>query len=190
MSYIRTSAPNTFSGAAMTTPTNFVDNVISFAPIPKIVVDTELPEPPPVKIVSMESASAAPVESAAEAATEDDLPFSDEANAASNPEAPAAAVVAPMDTEEGDDENIIENIDEDEDDGTPHALGFDIYGEGYPMAYPALANAITIIPVGAGLAAEKGLIAEDLPLYMEDGILPEAEINNAFDDSVPALSFR
>ena len=60
-------------------------------------------------------------------------------------------------------------------------------GSGYAMAYPALPNAVAIIPVGAGLAGENGLIAEDLPVYMEDGVLPEAEIDNAFDDSVPAL---
>ena len=70
------------------------------------------------------------------------------------------------------------------------ANGFDIYnyiGTGYPMKYPDVPNAVTIIPVGAGLAAENGLVTEDLPIVIEDGVLPEAEIDNAFDESVPAL---
>lgn len=94
-----------------------------------------------------------------------------------NQTAPPAAPPAILDEEEDDDE-ILPQVEDDEEETT---------GSGYAMAYPALPNAVTIIPVGAGLASENGLVTEDLPVYMEEGVLPEVEINNAFDDSVPAL---
>ena len=92
-----------------------------------------------------------------------------ELNQTAAPAAPAAI----LDDEE--DEEILPQAEE------------ETAGSGYAMAYPALPNAVTIIPVGAGLAAENGLVTDDLPVYMEEGVLPEVEINNAFDDSVPAL---
>ena len=78
-------------------------------------------------------------------------------------------------------------LDDEEDDEILPQVEEETAGSGYAMAYPALPNAVTIIPVGAGLAAENGLVTDDLPVYMEEGVLPEVEINNAFDDSVPAL---
>ena len=87
---------------------------------------------------------------------------------------------AMMEPVEEENEVVIEDDNEIE---PPVAL---VEGSGFRMSTPNVPNAVTIIPVGAGLAAEKGLVSEDLPI-IHDGTLPEAEIDNALDASVPAL---
>ena len=73
------------------------------------------------------------------------------------------AIMEPVEEEEN--EVVIEDDNEIE---PPVAL---VEGSGFRMSTPNVPNAVTIIPVGAGLAAEKGLVSEDLPI-IHDGTLP------------------
>ena len=159
--YIKTSAPSYVSGAAITMPEHFTDNIYSdgYNPSP-IVLQSD--EAPPVEVGL--------------------IPMNDIAQPAMEPSDDVGI------GEEDENAVVIEDDVEEEPAAPPVAeeQEQDIEGHGYPMRSPSLPNAVTIIPVGAGLAAEKGLVSEDLPI-IHDGTLPEAEIDNALDDSVPAL---
>ena len=179
--YIKTSAPSYVTGAAMTTPEQFTDNINFYSegynPY-QIVLESDATPPVQVGLVSMENI---------QQQQQQQLPLSS--------------------SEESNDVSIEDDVDEEEEEidivnneNNPLLIAVEEamqnesgmgptevrQASGYPMRSPDLPNAVTIIPVGAGLAAEKGLISEGLPI-IHNGTLPEAEINNALDDSVPAL---
>ena len=165
--YIKTSAPSYVTGAAMTTPEQFTDNINFYSdgynPY-QIVLQTDEAPPVEVGLVPMDE-----IQQKQQPAMEpsDDVGIGEE------------------------DENAVV-IEEDDDDveevqvPVTEEAEADLEGHGYPLRSSSLPNAVTIIPVGAGLAADKGLVSEDLPI-IHDGTLPEAEIDNALDASVPAL---
>ena len=75
-----------------------------------------------------------------------------------------------------------DDIVDDEDAQPVEGQGF---SGGYYNVLP-FANPVSIIPVGGSLAAEYNLQTELLPI-VNDGIMPAADIDNAFNDSWPAV---
>ena len=212
LTYIKTSAPNSFSGSAMSRPRRFADNAYGDA-APQLIFDSVLPPPVEVGLISADEVEpqTGTIQKdtiAANDPTVDDIDLAEAAqngqditiadNAIDADTEPVTTDAIPTDVISTDaipTDVVIEPTETDStfpfaetsitDDGVGHGFGY--YGNGVMMRSPILPNAVTIIPVGAGLAAQNGLIAEDIPIYMEGGVLPEAEIDNAFDDSVPAL---